>query len=146
MAHSYHKLWIHLIWSTQERRPLLAKDIRRDIFTHILTKARVEGIYVDTINGTADHVHCLLELDPKQGLAKIVNDLKGESSHWVNAQGLVKGRFAWQEGYSAFSYSESQVQRVREYIRDQEQHHKKVSFQEELERFLKAFRVGVGRP
>jgi REP element-mobilizing transposase RayT len=141
MAHTFHKIWIHLIWCTKDRRPLLPKDIRADVFAHLKEKAREEGIVLDALNGTADHVHALARLDPAQSLPQVVRYLKGESSHWVNEQKLTAERFAWQEGYTALSYGESQIPKVREYIKNQEEHHRRMSFKEELEGFLKQFNI-----
>lgn len=103
MSHTYHKLWIHLIWSTKDRFPFLTREFRNDVIFHIKEKAWEKEIHLDILNGTADHLHALLGLDPKQSIADIVNSLKGESSHWVNEQKLIRSHFAWQEGYSAFS-------------------------------------------
>ncbi|MEW6685953.1 MAG: IS200/IS605 family transposase [Candidatus Edwardsbacteria bacterium] len=141
MSHTYHKVWIHLIWTTKERFPYLNKEIKNDVIFHIKEKGGNEGIHVDTINGVAEYIHCLIELDVKQNISNVANQLKGESSHWINQQKLTKSHFAWQEGYSAFSIGESQVTKVREYIRHQEEHHQKMSFQEEMNRFLKAYNL-----
>ena len=111
--------------------------IRGKVFSHIKDKAKKEGYYLDSINGTIDHVHCLLSLNPKYCLSEVINKLKGESSHWINAEKLTKNHFAWQNGYSAFSVSESLVAKIRSYIRNQETHHAKLSFKEEVEKFLK---------
>jgi putative transposase len=146
MPHTYYKIWIHLIWSTKDRSPFLTKDIRNMVFIHMKEKAQENGVFLDALNGTTDHVHGLLGLVPNQNVARIVNDLKGESSHWINEEKLTGTYFAWQQGYSAFSYGESQVHKVREYIENQEEHHRTMTFQEELERFLKEFKVDIGRP
>jgi len=141
MSHTYYKVWIHLVWSTKDREPLLHKGIRQTVFDHIREKARAEGVQIDTINGTQDHLHCLVSIEPKLSISEVVNKLKGESSHWINAGKMTKTHFAWQNAFAAFSVSESQVQKVREYILSQEEHHRRFSFSSEVERFLKHHRI-----
>ena len=136
MSQTFYKLWIHLVWGTKDSQPLLAKDIRPLVFEHIKDKARLEGYHIDAINGVADHVHCLMSLPPRFSISEVVNKLKGESSHWINAEKLTKTHFAWQGGFGAFSVSESDIGRVREYIAKQEQHHAKQSYAEEVQEFL----------
>ena len=139
MSQTYYKLWIHLIWGTKNRQPFMQKEIRWKIFDHISKKAKQEGYYLDTINGVADHVHCLLLLQPRYSVSEVVNKLKGESSHWINDNMITPTRFVWQGGFAAFSVSESQVGRVRAYIRNQERHHQSISFEFEAQRFLKLY-------
>jgi REP element-mobilizing transposase RayT len=146
MAHAYHKVWIHLIWGTKERFPLMNDGIKRMIFDHIQEKAQVEGIHSDAINGTADHVHCLIELGLTRTIASVANAFKGESSHWVNSRRLTRSHFAWQEGYGAFSVSASQLGKVRAYIHDQERHHVKRTFHEEFGQLMKAYGMDGERP
>ena len=139
MPQSYHKIWLHLIWSTKDRQPLMRKGIRRKIYAHILEHAARNDINVDTINGIPDHLHCLIGLHPTQSPAKVVNLLKGESSNWINKNNFLNTKFAWQDGYGVFSIGTSQVPRIRRYILQQPEHHKKVTYQEEVQKFLKAY-------
>ena len=141
MPHSYSKIWIHLVWSTKDRLPYLTKEIKNKVIFHIRKKAKTEGIYVDTINGAEDHVHCLIELGLKRSIAEVVSLLKGESSHWVNEQALMKFHFNWQIGYGAFSLAESQLDTVRRYILNQEEHHKAKTFEQEYNKLLKTYNV-----
>ncbi|MEQ9302119.1 MAG: IS200/IS605 family transposase [Cyclobacteriaceae bacterium] len=129
----YLKIWLHIVWSTKNREPLLEKPIRQRIFDHIRENAKEKGIYIDHINGHNDHVHCLVSLMADQTVAKIVQLIKGESSHWVNQNQITSRPFGWQTEYFAMSVSQSQVDRVRAYIRNQESHHREVSFAEEYE-------------
>ena len=78
MSQTFYKIWIHLIWSTKDREPALHREIRKKVFYHICDKAREEGFNLDTINGIADHVHCLILLQPKFSLSEVVNKFKGE--------------------------------------------------------------------
>ncbi len=141
MGHVYYKIWIHSVWSTKERTPCLTKEVRDKLFNHILKKAEEKGLTIEVINGYTDHCHILLPLNPKYAISEVLNIFKGESSHWINSEKLTSSHFAWQEGYSAFSVSESQVERVRNYITNQEQHHKKQNFIDELKNFLKLHRI-----
>jgi putative transposase len=132
----YVRVWIHLIWSTKNRTPLLADEVRERVFSHIKENAATKDIYLDTIDGTVDHVHALVSLGADQTISKVTQLLKGESSHWVNNQGLLKGKFEWQDDYIAVSVSESTVSKVREYIRNQHEHHRRKTFAQEYEEFI----------
>ena len=141
MSHTFFKIWIHLVWSTKDREPLLHKDIRQGVFEHIKEKAGKEGFFIEAVGGIEDHVHCLMLLPPKQSISEAVNKLKGESSHWLNANKLTRTHFAWQNGFAAFSVSESQIGKVKKYIEEQEEHHRTLSYTEEVERFLKLYKA-----
>jgi len=93
------------------------------------------------INGVADHVHILLGYRPHQSLSDLVQDIKGSSSKWINERKFTRSKFAWQEGYGAFSYSRSHLLEVINYIQNQEQQHKKITFMEEYKSFLRAYNV-----
>ena len=113
----YIKLWVHLVWTTKNRKPFLTKDIRKQILDHLLKNAIDKGIYIDFINGYLEHVHCLVSLGSGQNIDKIVMLLKGESSYWINKNKLIRQKFEWQDEYFAVSVSESGVNRVRDYIK-----------------------------
>ena len=98
--------------------------------------AEKKSIHLDSINGVADHVHTLVALKADQSIAKVAQLLKGESSHWVNDQKLTPYKFEWQDEYIAVSVSDSAVEAVRQYIRNQEEHHRKKAFAEEYREFL----------
>lgn len=132
----YIKIWIHLIWATKNRQPLITEQIKLKLFDHIRENAKNKEIYLDFINGTSDHVHALISLKSNQTIADVSKLIKGESSHWVNKNNLTKLKFEWQDEYIAISVSESMVNRVREYIKNQEEHHRKRSFAEEYQEFL----------
>jgi putative transposase len=108
------KVWIHIVWSTKSREPFLSDGIRQEVFQHIRTNAREKGIFLDFIGGYVDHVHCLVSLGTNQNIEKIVQLMKGESSHWINQNNLCKAKFAWQDEYFAVSVSEAVVDKVRE--------------------------------
>jgi REP element-mobilizing transposase RayT len=134
------KVWIHFVWTTKNRHPFLTDTIRQKVFQHIRENARDKGIFLDHINGYREHVHCLISLGIEQTISWVVKMLKGESSHWINEQGLCPGKFQWQHEYFAVGVSESVVERVRLYIRKQEDHHLKQSFDVEFDQMINKFR------
>jgi REP element-mobilizing transposase RayT len=133
---SFVKIWIHFVWSTKNREPFLTDDIRQKVFQHIRENAREKGIFIDFIGGYVDHVHCLISLGTDQTIEKIMQLIKGESSFWINKNSLCKSKFEWQDEYFAVSVSESVVDKVRDYIGRQEEHHRKKSFDDEFNEFL----------
>jgi putative transposase len=139
IAMSYTKIWIHLVWATKKRAPVLQKQIRQKLFPHMLENARAKKIHVDFINGYIDHVHILLSLAAGQSIAQVVQLIKGESSWWINKNKLTTNVFEWQSDYFAVSVSESGVNQVRDYIKNQEIHHSKQSFDEEHQEFVEKY-------
>ncbi|HKS97259.1 MAG TPA: IS200/IS605 family transposase [Terriglobia bacterium] len=137
MAHTYTKLLAHFIFSTKDRAPNLHPSARAELFPYMLGILRNIDTTVLALNGSADHVHLLAALPPILSVAEAMRVLKANSSRWANERGLVRGRFAWQEGYGAFSVSQSNVSAVAHYIARQEEHHRKITFQEEFLEFLK---------
>jgi REP element-mobilizing transposase RayT len=119
--------------------PLLNAGLREKVFSHMKENTTKKDIYLDTLNGTVDHVHSLISLKSDQTIAKVAQLLKGESSHWVNDQNLGNGKFEWQDEYIAVSVSESMVNKVREYIRNQEEHHRTKTFREEYDDFMENY-------
>jgi putative transposase len=132
----YVKIWVHLVWTTKSREPVLTKRVRKQVIDHIIQNAAEKEIYIDFINGHLEHIHCLISLGPGQSIDKIAMLLKGESSHWINKSMLLRQKFEWQDEYFAVSVSESVVKRTRAYIKNQEEHHKKKSFNEEYDEFM----------
>jgi len=135
----YVKVWLHVVWSTKNRKPLLKHPLREEMFNHIYQNAIAKGILMDTVNGHIDHVHCLFRLKNNQTISKVMQLIKGESSFWVNQENKLADNFQWQEEYFAISVSETQVQNVRNYILGQEEHHKKNSYTEEYDAFIKKY-------
>ncbi|MEX2336868.1 MAG: IS200/IS605 family transposase [Fulvivirga sp.] len=136
---AYVKIWLHVVWTTKNRKPLLQKSIRQSVFDHIKENALMKDIYLDFINGHFDHVHCLISLKADQAISKVVQLIKGEASFWINQQKLVENKFGWQDEYFVVSVSESHVNRVRNYIKNQEEHHRNKTFQEEYEEFMNRY-------
>jgi putative transposase len=139
----YVKIWLHCVWGTKNRTRFLLGDKKAEVINHILTNAREKGIYIDFLNGHTEHLHCLLSMNQDQTLSKVMQMIKGESSYWINKNNIIEDKFEWADEYYGVSVSESHVKFVREYIKNQEQHHRKKSWQEEREEFM--VRYGFNR-
>ena len=135
----YVKMWAHLVWATKKREPVLGKNIRKNIFSHIRENALTKNIQIDFINGHVDHVHILISLNADQTIANTIQLIKGESSYWINKNKLTPQKFEWQDDYFAVSVSESGIDKVRDYIKNQEEHHKKKTFQQEYDEFMERY-------
>ena len=135
---AYVKIWIHAVWGTKNRQPVLSKERRNEMFLHIRENARQKEIYIDSLNGYVDHVHCLLALNADMSISKAIGLIKGESSFWVNKQKLFPQKFEWADEYYAASVSDSVVEKVRNYIDNQEEHHRTKTFSEEYSEFLRS--------
>lgn len=134
----YIKIMIHLIWSTKNRQPLITKELKPLLLQHIKENSVKKGIFIDTLNSVSDHIHLLLSPGNDQTISKLAMLIKGESSFWINKQNLSKTKFEWQDEYIALSISYSAIDKVRAYILNQEEHHKKKSFSQEYDEFLRA--------
>ncbi len=132
----YLKIWIHVIWSTKNRNSLISKNLKPVLMEH---NAAGKGIYIDFLNCVSDHIHFLISLHSDQTISNVVQLLKGESSFWVNKEKLTNFKFEWQDEYIAVSVSESQVNKIRDYIRNQDVHHQKRTFSEEHEEFMNKY-------
>ncbi len=131
------RLWVHVVWSTKNRKPMLTdKNKRIDIFKHIKSSAVKKEIYLDFINGYEDHVHVLISLACDQTIAQVVAWLKGESSRFINKNAIFPFPFDWADDYYAVSVSQSNVETVRNYLKKQETHHEKKTFAKECEEFM----------
>lgn len=131
------RVYIHFVWSTKNREQFLAtKEIRQKVWQHIKENAKEKGIFIDFINGYSEHCHCLISLGIDQTIQKTMQLIKGESSFWINKQQLINHKFEWQDEYFAVSVSESMIDKVREYIKRQEEHHKHKTFSEEYDEFI----------
>ena len=137
MTHSFNKIWIHAVWSTQERLPLITSGIERQVHDFMRSEFVESGCPVRIINGMPDHVHCLFLLNPLKPVAEIIKQVKGSTSHFINERNLIVNKFAWQTGYATYSVSESVLEKVFEYIRNQKQHHAKKTFAQEYDEFIK---------
>ena len=135
----YIRIWIHIVWATKSRGRLISKELKPKLLNHIRENAKEKSIYIKEINCEAEHVHALISLSSEQSIEKVLQLLKGESSFWINESKLTKMKFGWQDEYFAVSVSESHIKRVIEYIRTQEEHHRKKTYMEECDEFLNKY-------
>ena len=138
MAHV--NIWIHAVWGTKNHERILLKEIRQKLFQHIRENAKEKKMYIDFINGDMDHVHCLLALNADMSIAKAIQLIKGEAAHWANTIALMKHKLDWADEYYAASVSESMIDAVRNYIKNQEEHHKVATFKSEYEELMEKYR------
>jgi len=141
MAHTYTNILIHALFSTKDRQCWLTSEIREEVFRYLggtLNELRGQSILV---NGPRDHVHILFIQPRTLSIASVMEKLKANSSGWVKERWPDRRYFGWQTGYAAFSVSKSHVDQVKRYIGNQERHHRKVTFQEELLAFLKKHEI-----
>jgi len=132
---SYVRIWVHLVFSTKNRHPYLTNNIRYKVQNHIIENCKQKSIFLQAINGYTEHLHCLISLGREQTIAKVAQLIKGESAYWINKNMLTDTPFMWQDDYFAVSVSESGLQAVTSYIKNQEIHHAKKSFQFEVKEF-----------
>ena len=137
--HSYSKVWVHLVWATLEREPMLSKSAAAKASAWLSDYAKEKNIYLKINFFNSDHVHALIDLPTNLCIEEVVQLFKGSSSHRINELKIVPGRFSWGRGYGAFSVSESAVAEVAAYIANQEEHHRKRSFTEELKLFVERY-------
>lgn len=134
---SFVKVYIHYVWGTKDRFPFLdSPELRQKIWDHIQQNAENKGIYLDFVNGYKEHCHCLVSLGSNQTIEKVAQLLKGESSNWINKNGLTHSKFGWQNEYFALSVSESILDKVRNYIKNHEKHHEHKTYQEEYDELM----------
>ena len=143
-VHSYSRCWIHLIWGTLNRDRLLNKKAAAGLSRYLVEYADEQALYMKINFVNPDHVHALIDLPTGFSIEKMVQLLKGSSSHWVNSSELVTGKFAWGRGYGAFSVSHSNVDLVALYIAEQEEHHRQRTFADEL-RVHRSSRASLAR-
>ena len=132
----YIRIWTHIIWTTKNRERIITKQIKSKLLNHIRENAKTKNIFIDFINCEPEHIHATISLGSDQTISKVMQLIKGESSNWINKNKLVQGRFEWQDEYIAVSVSESMINKVRDYIKNQEEHHRRKSFAEEYDEFI----------
>lgn len=127
------------MFSTKNRNPLLTNEISYKVFKHIIDNCKEKGIFLQTINGYTEHIHCLISLGKDQRIAKVAQLIKGESSFWIKKEQLAAEEFMWQDDYFAVSISESVVEKVEQYIKNQKQHHSEKTFTNEVGEFMEKY-------
>jgi putative transposase len=141
MAGTFTRLLYHLVFSTKERLPFIDSRLKAELYPYMEGIIRGQGGWLLALNGMPDHVHLLVRLKPAISVSETLRELKACSSKWVHEQADLPRAFAWQLGYGAFTVSESREASVKTYIRDQEKHHRRATFQEELIALLDKHRV-----
>jgi REP element-mobilizing transposase RayT len=141
MPQSHASILIHLIFSTKNREPLITPEVEPELFPYMATVFREMDSPSLTINGTADHVHCLFRLSRKQPIMDVIEEVKKSSSKWIKTKGDAFAKFYWQLGYGAFSIGESGVAALKRYIANQKEHHRTKTFQEEFRAFLQKYKI-----
>ena len=139
MPQSLSHLLVHLVFSTKDRSPFIGESVRKELHAFLAGTVRTAGCECLCIGGTADHVHCAVDLARTISVAQLIEDIKTSSSAWVKRQSAPLAKFAWQRGYGAFSVGASGYGKLARYIAMQEEHHKTVSFQDELRAVLKKY-------
>ena len=133
------RIFIHAVWATKDRKKLLSTENKNLICEHIRENAKSKNIHVLNVNGFENHLHCLISLSSSQNIATVLNLLKGESSFWANRNLKLPEKFEWQDDYFAVSISYSHFNLVNNYISNQENHHRKKTFQQEYDEFIKNY-------
>lgn len=141
MANTYTQIHIQAIFVVKNRQSLISNKWENDLYKYITGIIQNHGHKMLQINGMPDHIHLLFGMRPVQSLSDLMKQVKQDSSKWINQNGLVNGRFSWQAGYGAFSYSRSQLPQVIRYIENQKQHHKTKTFTEEYLEFLEKWEI-----
>ena len=141
MANTYTQVYIHVVFAVEGRQSLIAPEHNDELQKYITGIVSAQRHKLIAINNMADHMHLLVGLRPDAALSELVRDIKANSSRWINEKRWVLGRFAWQEGFGAFSYSRSQLGTVIHYIENQQKHHAKKTFRDEYTELLEKFSV-----
>jgi len=141
MANTYSQIYLHFVFAVQDRSSVIREEWKNDLYRYMSGIISNNGHKAYIINGMPDHVHALVSMAPTQAPSELMYDVKRGSSLWINQQRLVVGKFSWQEGYGVFSYGQSQISSIANYIEAQEDHHKKQTFIEEYRQFLRLFAI-----
>ena len=141
MANTYTQIYLQVVFAVQDRQCLIQPQNKEEIYKYITGIVTKQGQKMLQINGVTDHVHLLIGMKPNIALSDLVRDIKAGSSKFINEQRWIRGHFNWQEGFGAFSYGHSQLDRVIQYIANQEHHHQKSSFKHEYLTLLRKFDI-----
>lgn len=141
MANTYSQLYIHFVFGVQNRKSLIHPDWEEELYKYITGMIQKKGHKMIAINGMPDHLHIFVGYQPKESISELIKVVKGESSKWIREKQIVQGKFRWQEGFGAFSYSRSHICRVYKYIENQKEHHRKKTFMEEYIDLLEKYEI-----
>jgi len=141
MSGTFSQIYIQYVFAVKGSENLLQKPWRDEVFKYMAGIIKGKNQKPIIVNGVEDHVHVFVGIKPSMAISDLVRDIKNNSSKFINEQNFIKGKFSWQEGYGAFSYAHSQIENVFQYIANQEEHHKKETFQEEYLDLLEKFDI-----
>ena len=141
MANTYTQIYIQAVFTVQNRECIIQNNWKDELYKYITGIIQNNGHKLLSINGIPDHIHILFGMRPSQSISDLMQDIKGSSSKWINERRFLRGKFSWQEGYGAFSYSKPELPNVINYINNQIIHHKKKTFLEEYLEMLKEFEI-----
>ncbi|MCH6201482.1 IS200/IS605 family transposase [Aquiflexum sp. LQ15W] len=141
MPGTFSQIYIQYVFAVKGRENLLLNPWREEVFKYMAGIIKGKKHKPIIVNGVTDHVHVFVGIKPAMSISDLIRDVKNNSSNFINENKFVKGKFEWQEGYGAFSYSHSQLDNVYQYILNQEEHHMKISFKQEYISFLKKFEI-----
>jgi putative transposase len=141
MANTYTQIHLQFVFAVQFRAALIKDEWKDELYKYMTGIVQAHKHKLIIINGMSDHVHMLVGMRPTQSVSELLQDVKGSSSLWVNERRLTKGKFQWQQGFCAISYSKKDLPNVIEYIKDQQQHHNQKTFMEEYKNLLKEFEI-----
>ena len=141
MANTYTQIHLQVIFAVKKRAGLIQKEWKDELYKYITGIIQAKDHKLLAINGMPDHLHIFFGMRPIQSLSDLMQDVKQDSSKWINQKGFIKDRFEWQQGFGAFSYSKSQASQVIAYVQNQEVHHRKITFLDEYKTFLQKFEI-----
>lgn len=141
MTDTFSQLYVQIVFSVKDRKEAIKSEWEGELHKYITGIIQKRGNKLIAINGTSDHIHIFIGMTTESCLSDLVREIKKGSTAFIKSKNFLTGNFYWQEGYGAFSYSHSQIDKVVKYIQNQKEHHKKQTFQEEFKEFLEKFNV-----
>ena len=141
MANTYTQIHIQFVFAVKHRKGIIHNSFKDDLYKYITSIIQTHNHKLLAVNGMPDHIHILIGMRPTQSISDLLQDIKGSSSKWINENKFLNVKFEWQEGYAAFSYSKSSVEKVINYIKNQEEHHRRKTFKEEYLKLLEDFEI-----
>lgn len=136
MAGTFSQVYIQVVFAVKGRENLISNEWKEELHKYISGIITAKGQQAIIVNGVSDHIHCFIGLKPSIAISDLVRDIKNNSTNFINDRKFIKGKFRWQEGFGVFSYSQSQIKDVYNYILNQEEHHRKKTFKDEYIEFL----------
>lgn len=141
MPNTFTQIYLHVVFAVQNRESLIQPNWKDELYKYITGIVQNNKHKLIAIDGVSNHLHLAIGYKPHQLIPELLQDIKGYSSKWINERKFVRGKFRWQEGYGAFSFSHSHMDKVVKYINNQEKHHKKIKFREECIQLLKKYEI-----